>query len=114
MNNNLLEVTDAAAPITLQPGEYRIYGNAQVTLGTEEEFAAQEAALYPNPTADMFTISIPTARVEVYSIAGQLVKSFSGEAAYGLYTVSDLAKGMYLVKITDTNGRQAAKKLIIQ
>lgn len=114
MNNNPLEVADAAAPISLQPGEYRIYGNAQVTLGSEDEFAAQKAALYPNPTADMFTISIPTARVEVYSIAGQLVKSFGGDVAYGLYTVSDLANGMYLVKITDTNGRQAAKKLIIQ
>lgn len=111
MDNTTIDVTNAAAPLNLQPGEYRIYGNQAVTLGNENPEGIQ-AALFPNPANGEFTLNVPTTRVEIYSLTGQLVKAFDGGGAYRAYGIDDLAKGMYLVKITDTANRQSAKKLI--
>lgn len=111
MDNSPFDVTSTAAPINLQPGEFRIYGNKTVVLGTDENIMEQ-AALYPNPTSDVFTINVPAAKVEVYALTGQLVKTFGSNAAFSTYDVSNLTTGMYLVKVTDGDNRQSTLKLI--
>lgn len=111
MDNSPYPVTNTAGQINLQPGEFRIYGNQPSTLATGS-FEAEKVALYPNPTSDVFTLNMPVNGVEVYSITGQLVKSFGEKAAYTLYDVNDLTAGMYLVKVTDTNNRQSTTKLV--
>ena len=111
MDNAPVEITNVATPITLQPGEFRIYGNKTVLLG-EEEHLAQTAALFPNPTSDVFAINIPVANVEVYTLTGQLVKSFGGASAFSTFDVSSLNAGIYLVKVTDSDKRQSTLKLI--
>lgn len=60
-------------------------------------------ALFPNPSKNYFELSgdVSIEKVEVYSLQGQLVKSFKNESQY---VVSDLAKGMYVVKINATEG----------
>jgi hypothetical protein len=105
-------VTNTTTPISLQPGEFRMYGNMPAALGTGDVAAERTAALYPNPTADVFTIDKSTAKVEIYSVTGQLVKAFDAQASYYMFDVSDLNTGMYLVKITDTENRQSTTKLI--
>ncbi|MGV3460646.1 MAG: alpha-amylase family glycosyl hydrolase [Flavobacterium sp.] len=111
MDDSPYPVTSTNAQINLQPGEYRIYGNMPAALGTAG-FDAETAALYPNPATDVFALSIATSKVEVYSITGQIVKSFNGGDALTIFNVNDLNAGMYLVKITDSNNRQSTKKLI--
>ncbi|MCR5860849.1 T9SS type A sorting domain-containing protein [Flavobacterium sp. J372] len=111
MDDSPYPVTSTNAPINLQPGEYRIYGNMPAALGTAN-FDAETAALYPNPATDVFAISIATKAVEVYSVTGQVVKSFKGGEALTVFNVNDLTPGIYLVKITDSNNRQSSKKLI--
>ena len=111
---NLMDNTVVAAgttTVTLQPGEFRILGNKPAALGNEN-IAATKAALYPNPANTQFSINIPAARVEVYAITGQLVKTFGANAAGTTYDVSNLGTGMYLVKITDAANRQSTIKLI--
>lgn len=111
MDDSPYPVTSTNAQINLQPGEFRIYGNMPAALGTTG-FDAETAALYPNPATDVFAISIATNAVEVYSITGQVVKSFKGGDALTVFNVNDLNAGIYLVKITDSNNRQSTKKLI--
>ena len=111
MDNSPVEITDVAAPINLQPGEFRIYGNKTVVLGNEEHLA-QAVALFPNPASDVFAINIPVANVEVYAMTGQLVKSFGGASAFSTFDVSSLNAGIYLVKVTDSDKRQSTLKLI--
>lgn len=111
MDDSPYPVTSTNTPINLQPGEFRIYGNMPAALGTTG-FDAETAALYPNPASDVFAISIATNAVEVYSITGQVVKSFKGGDALTIFNVNDLNAGIYLVKITDSNNRQSTKKLI--
>ncbi|MCO6147197.1 alpha-amylase family glycosyl hydrolase [Flavobacterium sp. NRK1] len=111
MDNSPLEVTNTAAPINLQPGEFRIYGNQTVVLGTDEP-TIEQVALYPNPTSDVFTINTASAKTQIYALTGQLVKTFGTNAAFATYDVSSLNSGVYLVKVTDSDNRQSTLKLI--
>lgn len=111
MNNAAVEVTNPTAPINLQPGEFRIFGNKQVVLGTDSN-TIEQVALYPNPASDMFTLNVVASKVEIYSITGQLVKSFGNSASFTIYDVNGLNAGLYIVKVTDTDNRQSTMKLI--
>lgn len=59
--------------------------------------------VYPNPTKNYFELSsiVNIENIEVYSLQGQLVKSF---ALQKLYNVSDLNKGIYIIKIIAKEG----------
>jgi len=111
MDNAVVEVTNPTTPIELQPGEFRIYGNKTVVLGTEDP-AMEKAALYPNPTSDVFAVNVAVSKIEVYALTGQLVKTFGESAAFSVYDVSSLNTGIYLVKVTDSENRQSTLKLI--
>lgn len=69
-------------------------------------------SLFPNPSKNYFELASDAKieKVEIYSIQGQLVKSFKNQSQY---TVSDLSKGMYIVKINATEG-SLNKTLIIE
>lgn len=71
-----------------------------------------EIALHPNPAMDHFelTTELTVEKVEVYSMLGQLVKSFEQQSQY---SISDLSKGSYIVKITTTEGT-SNRTLIIE
>lgn len=66
----------------------------------------------PNPTNNYFEVTgdVIIERVEIYSMLGQLVKTFEKQDQY---FVTDMAKGSYIVKITATES-QINKTLIIE
>jgi hypothetical protein len=71
--------------------------------------------LSPNPTSGLFTISGQVAKVQVYSITGQMVKSFDGIATENYqFDINDLSNGVYLVKATDIYNNAKTLKLIKQ
>ncbi len=70
--------------------------------------------LYPNPTTNQFTITTATSKIALYTLTGQLVKTYSGHEANYNYDVNGLNSGIYLVKVTDTNNRESTIKLLIQ
>ena len=72
-----------------------------------------QTALYPNPTANRFSYNVPgkTVSVKVFSITGALVKEEIWPMA-NLVNVSSLAKGIYNVQITSTEGRYTSKLII--
>ena len=69
-------------------------------------------ALYPNPATNRFSLTMATQSVAVYALSGQLVKRFPGAGAGSAYDVSGLAKGIYLVKITNSSNNVSAVKLV--
>ncbi|MXO03554.1 alpha-amylase family glycosyl hydrolase [Flavobacterium sp. HBTb2-11-1] len=113
MDNSTINVTDVNAPISLAPGEYRIYGNKQANLAIEDFEKGNQVSLYPNPVADYFTLGFKASKVDIYSITGQLVKTFNtnGNAEYQ-FSVSSLASGLYLVKTFDENNKVRVVKFI--
>ncbi|MCZ8198123.1 MAG: alpha-amylase family glycosyl hydrolase [Flavobacterium sp.] len=113
MDDSTLNVTDTATPITIDAGQFKIYGNKPSTLATNA-FNSKIISLYPNPANDEFTINSDTNKVYVYSITGQLVKSFDKQASTYQFNISDLNKGVYFVKVVDSNNRENTVKLVKQ
>jgi len=113
MDNTTINVTDVNAPINLPPGEYRIYGNKTANLAIGEFEKGSSVNLYPNPVADYFTLNTAFAKVQIYSVSGQLVKSFvsNGNADFQ-FSVSELQTGIYIVKASDENNKTQVMKFI--
>ena len=71
-----------------------------------------EVALYPNPVNDLLNIetALELQSVEIYNIQGQKVLSSNQKQI----NVSDLASGMYMVRIQDAENNIATKKIVIK
>jgi hypothetical protein len=115
MDNTSVNITDVNAPIFINAGQFFVYGNKLSSLGISEMEAAKVITLSPNPTLNYFTLSSNTIKVDIYSITGQLVKSFkSNFTNESQFEISDLKNGIYIVKISDTNDRETTLKLVKQ
>jgi hypothetical protein len=114
MDNSPLTVTSTSAVINIPSGGFRIYGNQPAILKNENFNFDTSFILYPNPVNESFALSIDTKRIEIYNVTGQLVKSFTNKFSDESVSVSDLQKGIYLVKVIDINNNQATKKFIKQ
>jgi len=115
MDNSTYNVTDANATINLQPGEFRIYGNKTTTLTTKDFEALKSIYIYPNPASSYFTLNTNTTKVQIYSITGQLVKTYNkSQSKDHQYSISDLDNGMYFVKIYNEENQLKVMKFIKQ
>ena len=113
MDNSVTNVSATNMQITLAPGEYRIFGNQLATVLSNESFEVfSKMELYPNPTSNAFMLSLDAKKVEIYSMTGQLIKTENNSFANKEINVSDLSKGIYIVKITNSNNLSISKKLI--
>lgn len=94
-------------------GHARVYDYTAV-LSTNEFTLNNAFTLFPNPSTNYFELatneSIQIIEVNVYSLQGQLIKTFKNQKQYD---VSDLAKGIYIIKIKAEEGL-ASKTLIIE
>lgn len=115
MDNSTLEVTSTTATIAIEAGGFRIYGNKPSTLATDKFEFNGEVYLYPNPTSNYFTLNTSASKVEIYSVTGQLVKSFNPNSSQDYqFTISDLKKGVYIVKAFNENKELKVIKLLKQ
>lgn len=103
-----------------------LLGNDRIANGTVDmgayEFGATAGLenikevsvhLYPNPAVNRVTIDMDNhafAKAELYSMAGQLVKTTNQSTIQ----ISDLHPGLYLVKVTTMDGHTSTKKLVKQ
>lgn len=111
MDNSTINVTNTTTPITIESGGFRIYGN-QAALGTNDFQETSAITLYPNPSSGFFNLSQDVAKADVYSVTGQLVKSFGTQFSNYNFQISDLINGIYIVKVTDADGRTQSLKCI--
>ncbi|MBL0013860.1 MAG: T9SS type A sorting domain-containing protein [Flavobacterium sp.] len=114
MDNSTFLVTDTSMNISIEPGGFRVFGNKPSSLSIDEIDTSDVTNIYPNPSSDYFFISNNVVKVEIFSISGQLVKSFSNQPTGYQYNISDLKTGMYMVKIVDENNRVKTTKLLKQ
>jgi len=113
MDNTTIAVTDVNAAINLPAGEYRIYGNKVANLAIEDFEKGNSVNLYPNPVADYFTLNAGFVKVQIYSVSGQLVKSFNSKGVPdSQFGVSELQSGLYIVKASDENNKTQVMKFI--
>jgi len=98
-NNELYFSADAGVGIGKE-----LYAYMDPALSTNDfQLQNYAIALFPNPSKNYFELTgaVTIEKVEVYSIQGQLVKTFKNQ---NQYPNSDLSKGMYVVKINASEG----------
>jgi hypothetical protein len=112
MDNSTLNVTNTAMTITIESGGFRIFGNAQA-LGLEDFNSIKNLTLVPNPANNYFLLSDKIEKAEIYSITGQLIKSFKNiNSVEYQFNIEDLRSGVYLVKVYDEFAHNKTIKLI--
>ena len=82
-----------------------------VTLSATD-FNSISFIVYPNPTSDILNIetTLELKSIEIYNIQGQKVMTSNQNQI----NVSDLASGIYMIRIQDTNNAIATKKFVKQ
>lgn len=96
--NNNNEVTSLT--ITAPNGDIANYEKFILKI---DENTLSEIEIYPNPTTEVININpkIDTiSKIEIYSISGQIIKSINNPNF--TIDVSDFSKGLYFLKIYDT------------
>jgi glycosidase len=114
MDNSPYFVSNATDPISLGAGQFRVFGDHAASLSNDSFDLAESVVLFPNPSNNYFAINTNTSKVQIFSLTGQLVKSFENQQNGYQYNISDLNNGVYLVKITDGNNRVKTTRLIKQ
>ncbi|MGL2987044.1 alpha-amylase family glycosyl hydrolase [Flavobacterium sp. RSSA_27] len=113
MDATTLTVTDVNQTISLQPGAFKILGNKQATLATDDFEKGATIRMYPNPASNYFTLNTEITKVELYSITGQKVKQFNGNQSVDQqFSISDLPKGLYFVKAQNAEKQTQVLKLL--
>jgi hypothetical protein len=82
------------------------------TTMSVNQFDQNSFSLAPNPTKGMFSINSDVAKVQIFNLTGQLVKTFNTKAANESLSISELNQGIYFVKVTDLNLNEKTIKLI--
>ena len=86
-------------------------------LSVDDVESINSVKLFPNPTQGNITItnSRNLETIEVYNVLGRLVKRIEIEQDNRMdLDLSDLSKGLYLVKMSDINDNAKTQKLILE
>lgn len=111
--SGLTTISGSTSSITLQPGEFKIYGNQAATLSTNKFDSKLNFKLFPNPTNNSFSINENVNKIEIYNLTGKAVKSFNGDFIKGdSFNISDLPQSLYLVKVANDLGEENTVKLV--
>ena len=99
------------APFNTGKGFVRVY-DYTAALSSNDFTLNNSFKMYPNPSNSYFQLdgNFEIEKVEIYSLQGQLIKTFKNQ---NQYDVSDLAKGIYMIKIKAEEGL-ASKTLIVE
>ena len=81
-----------------------LFGQQQSTQFNEKKITQIDVNIYPNPVEDYFHLStIENIKfISINNIAGKEVKKFVVRGSME-YSISDLRKGIYIVRIFDTH-----------
>ncbi|WP_145990390.1 T9SS type A sorting domain-containing protein [Psychroflexus sp. MES1-P1E] len=84
------------------------------TLSTNDVNGFGSVQLYPNPAASHFSVEsqLVLQQIRVYNELGQVVLEFFPKASKTSYDISILAKGIYFVELSSSEGKKTLKKLI--
>ena len=96
---------------------YSLFDREAIVTGMENVAGNTILKFYPNPAANQITVAVEPdmvgGTITITDLSGAVVASDAIVSERQLISVSDLAKGMYLVSVA-ANGKTGIQKLIIQ
>jgi hypothetical protein len=120
MDNSTLNVTNTSSPVTLNPGEFRIFGNA-TALSTNDMVKpsqSQKLEVLQNPSTNG-TIQVRYSNAKggnlyLYDLSGKMLKTQKVKAGSGEETisVSTLQKGIYMIMLKSEQGMSTSKLIV--
>ena len=111
--NSFVNISSTNDQITLQPGEFRIYGNQLATSLSITDHDTYEWKMYPNPTDKYISFNKSFDLVEIFDVTGKKLISFSNIYKNQNLNISNINPGYYIIKIT-LNELSKNKNLIIK
>ena len=85
--------------------------NYSIVTGVENELASSKISVYPNPANDKITITGADIKsVEIANLNGETVLTSTASNI----NISDLASGIYVVKIADNKSNVTTQKLVVE
>lgn len=73
-------------------------------------------SIYPNPASEMLNIEMPHQLAgfngEILDLQGRSIQQFNSKSSFYNLNISNLPKGLYLVRIQTTDGKVAVKKIV--
>lgn len=80
------------------------------------DFSENKLNLFPNPVQNSFTITSidEIVSVDVFNFNGQLIENKKTSSNSLEYDISNFASGIYIVKVTFSNGKNAIQKIVTE
>jgi len=98
-----INISSTSQEITLQPGEFKIYGNqASITL-SNTVLENVKLISYPNPTTDYISINKDVELVEIYDLTGKKLLDFDNVNKNQRLDINKIAIGYYVIKVYNEN-----------
>lgn len=111
MDNSPLTVNSTNQSITIEPGGFRVFGN-QAVLNNAGITKLDFVNVVPNPTTGSVFVNVNLRQLQIFSLTGQLVKSFENVTMDREYSIDELNDGLYIVRLVDETGLSKTVKLI--
>ena len=108
-----INVNSTSDQITLQPGEFKIFGNQSSIALSQNEYETDDVYFYPNPAERDIYINKDVDLIEIYDITGKIVVTFENTVKNRPINIDYLDTGLYLVKISNDN-LLSTKTLIVK
>jgi 1,4-alpha-glucan branching enzyme len=119
MDNTVSNITSTTAPITLQPGEFRIFGNYVGTLSAIDENVANKLSLQvadnpvKNGLAKLIYHKAKNGEIVIYDMSGKKLDSFKLKNEDGTYELkTNYQAGTYLVHLKSDTGVSVQKMIV--
>ena len=101
-----------SAPARSKYNEFEYFVRVYWSVDGMAETEASRVEVYPNPASETLRIDgLEAAEIQVYNALGQLVKVVRGTNEVN---VSGLPEGLYLLRITDAEGKVYTNKIMIR
>jgi hypothetical protein len=111
-----LNAAGTTMSVTLKPGAFKVLTDVLLTdnivLSTEERLDDNAVEVYPNPSKGEFVVKLKEGKitsVNILDLRG-VPQRFTTDKE--TVNASQLAAGLYILKVTDQRGRIATKKLV--
>jgi len=119
MDNTISNIASTTALITLQPGEFRIFGNYSGSLSVVDENAAHKLSLQiadnpvKNGMAKFIYHKVKNGEIIIYDVSGKKMDSFKLNNENGIYELkTNYPAGTYLVHLKSETGTAIQKMMI--